>query len=165
MIDVEVGGAAPGLATRALIRGIVKSVAFIPLGRDNNVTLRAEAGAVGASAREGVPSVLLFRTGGDTTVRGYAFESLGVKSGDATVGGRYYALASAEATHYFTPTLGAAVFVDAGNASDDWRHLSPVLGYGVGARVKTPIGPLRIDVAYGQQSRDVRLHLSVGLTF
>jgi translocation and assembly module TamA len=165
MVDVELGGAAPGLATRALVRGIVKGVAFVPVGRDNDVTLRAEAGAVGASAREGIPSVLLFRTGGDTTVRGYAFESLGVENGDATVGGRYYALASAEATHYFTPNLGAAVFVDAGNASDDWRHLSPVLGYGVGARVKTPIGPLRVDVAYGQQSHDVRLHLSVGLTF
>jgi translocation and assembly module TamA len=165
MIDVELGGAPPGLATRGLARGIVKSAAWIPLGRDNTVTLRAEAGLVAASAREGVPSVLLFRTGGDTSVRGYAFESLGVKNGDAIVGGRYYALASAEAIHYFTPDWGAAVFVDAGNANDDLSSFRPALGYGAGARIRTPIGPLRIDVAYGQDTHDVRLHLSVGLTF
>jgi translocation and assembly module TamA len=31
--------------------------------------------------------------------------------------------------------------------------------------VKTPIGPFRLDVAYGEQSRQVRLHFSVGLAF
>ncbi len=165
MIDIQLGGAAPGLATRALARGIVKFAAWIPVGRVNVINVRAEAGIVGADTRDGIPSVLLFRTGGDTTVRGYAFESLGVRKGDAIVGGRYYAIASVEATHYFTPTWGAAAFVDAGNANDDLKSFRPVLGYGVGARVKTPIGPLRIDVAYGQDTRDVRLHLSVGLTF
>ena len=165
IVDVALGGAAPGLATRGFARGVVKYAAWVPVGRVNVVNLRAEGGIVGAGAREGIPSVLLFRTGGDTTVRGYAFESLGVKSGDAIVGGRYYAIASVEATHYFTPTWGAAAFVDAGNANDDLKHLNPVAGYGVGARVKTPIGPLRIDVAYGQHTHDVRLHMSVGLTF
>jgi translocation and assembly module TamA len=148
-----------------LARGIVKAQAWKPLGRDDIVTVRGEAGVVGASSREGIPSVLLFRTGGDTTVRGYAFESLGVQQGDATVGGRYYALASAEATHYFTPALGAAAFVDAGNANDDLASFRFALGYGIGARVRTPIGPLRIDVAYGQDTASVRLHMSVGLRF
>jgi len=32
-------------------------------------------------------------------------------------------------------------------------------------RVRTPIGPFRVDVAYGQESKQVRLHLSIGLTF
>jgi translocation and assembly module TamA len=165
IVDVEVGGAAPGLATRAFARGIVKFASWMPIDRDNTITLRAEAGAVGASAREGIPSVLLFRTGGDTTVRGYAFESLGVQQGDAIVGGRYYALASVEAIHYFTPQLGAAVFIDAGNANDDLASFRPVFGYGAGARVKTPIGPLRFDVAYGQDTAEIRFHMSVGLSF
>jgi translocation and assembly module TamA len=39
------------------------------------------------------------------------------------------------------------------------------MGYGIGARVRTPIGPFRLDLAYGQQSHQVRLHFSVGLTF
>ena len=98
-------------------------------------------------------------------MRGYAFDSLGPREGDATVGGRYYALASAEITHWFAPAWGIATFVDAGNAADEPRGLKPVYGYGVGARVRTPIGPFRVDVAYGQESKQVRLHLSIGLTF
>ena len=39
------------------------------------------------------------------------------------------------------------------------------MGYGIGARLRTPIGPFRLDVAYGEQDKSVRLHFSVGLTF
>jgi outer membrane translocation and assembly module TamA len=31
--------------------------------------------------------------------------------------------------------------------------------------VRTPIGPFRFDVAYGQDSKQVRIHFSVGLGF
>jgi translocation and assembly module TamA len=112
-----------------------------------------------------VPIALLFRTGGDTTVRGYAFDSLGPRIGDATVGGRYYAIGSAEVVRWIAPTWGIAAFVDAGNAADRVSDLKPVYGYGVGARLRTPIGPMRLDVAYGEAARTVRLHLSVGLSF
>ena len=124
-----------------------------------------EAGAVFASTADGIPAPLLFRTGGDTTVRGYAFQSLGPRVGDATVGGRYYALASAEVVRWIGATWGIAVFVDAGNAADRVRDLKPVYGYGVGGRLRTPIGPFRLDLAYGQESKTLRVHLSVGLSF
>ena len=87
------------------------------------------------------------------------------QQGDATVGGRYYALASIEATHYFTPVWGLAAFVDAGNANDDLASFRPAYGYGAGLRVRSPIGPVRVDIAYGQQTAQVRLHMSVGLSF
>ena len=32
-------------------------------------------------------------------------------------------------------------------------------------RIRTPIGPFRLDVAYGEEAKSVRLHFSVGLTF
>jgi translocation and assembly module TamA len=118
-----------------------------------------------AQSRVGIPSNFLFRTGGDTTVRGYAFESLGVQQGDAVVGGRYYWVGSVELVHWITRTWGVAGFVDAGNAKDKVSELSPALGYGVGARLHTPIGPFRLDVAYGEETKRVRLHFSVGLTF
>jgi len=146
-------------------RGIAQFAWWIPIDRTTQLQLRAEGGAVAVNARHDVPSPLLFRTGGDTTVRGYAFDSLGPREGDATVGGRYYALASAEITHWFAPAWGIATFVDAGNAADEPRGLKPVYGYGVGARVRTPIGPFRVDVAYGQETKQVRLHVSIGLTF
>jgi translocation and assembly module TamA len=98
-------------------------------------------------------------------VRGYAFESLGVKDGLATVPGRYYVVASVEATRWINATWGIATFVDAGNAFDNLSDFKVALGYGVGARVRTPIGPFRFDVAYGQDSKQVRVHFSVGLAF
>ena len=118
-----------------------------------------------ARSRDGVPSVFLFRTGGDTTVRGYAFDSLGVQEDDATVGGRYYGVASAEVTHWFTPSWGVATFIDAGNATDSLHSFTLDYGYGIGARLRTPIGPFRLDLAYGQEVRQVRIHFSVGLSF
>ena len=118
-----------------------------------------------ADSRDGIPSLFLFRTGGDTTVRGYAFESLGVQDGNATVGGRYYAFGNVEAIRWMGESWGLAAFVDAGNAADSVTDLSPAFGAGVGLRLRTPIGPFRLDIAYGEQTRAVRMHLSVGLSF
>jgi translocation and assembly module TamA len=98
-------------------------------------------------------------------VRGYAFDSLGVQEGSAVVGGRYYAVGSVEAIHWINRTWGLAAFVDAGNATDQVADLDPAFGYGVGARFRTPIGPFRLDIAYGERDRQVRVHFSVGLTF
>jgi translocation and assembly module TamA len=127
--------------------------------------VRAEGGAVLAGSRTGVPSTLLFRTGGETTVRGYKFESLGVQDGQATVGGRYFAIGSVEVTHWFNSAWGVAAFVDGGNAVDQLHDFKIAWGYGLGARIRTPIGPFRFDLAYGQESRQVRLQFSVGVSF
>jgi translocation and assembly module TamA len=72
---------------------------------------------------------------------------------------------SVEVTRWIRESLGIAAFVDAGNAFDEWSQFKLAVGYGIGARVKTPIGPFRLDVAYGEQSRQVRLHFSVGVAF
>jgi translocation and assembly module TamA len=118
-----------------------------------------------ASSRDGIPSPLLFRTGGDTTVRGYAFDSLGVPLGNAVVGGRYYAVASVEAIRWIGELWGLATFVDAGNATDAVSDFHAAVGYGAGVRVRTPLGPFRLDLAYGQDVHQFRLHFSVGLSF
>jgi translocation and assembly module TamA len=66
---------------------------------------------------------------------------------------------------WIAPSWGIATFIDAGNAADRVSDLKPVYGYGVGARLRTPVGPLRLDVAYGEATRSVRMHLSFGLSF
>ena len=165
VVSTRIGGGPPGVSTRTYGRGIVQFASWHPVGRVSTLNLRAEAGAVAAKSRDGIPSALLFRTGGDTTVRGYAFESLGPQVADATVGGRYYAIASAEAIRYFTSLWGMALFVDAGNAADEVSSFRPVFGYGTGLRVRSPIGPLRVDLAYGHETGKVRLHMSVGVSF
>ena len=53
------------------------------------------------------------------------------------------------------PAFLWALFVDAGNASDGWNNMRPVLGYGVGLHWRSPVGPLRVDLAYGQEVQQV----------
>jgi len=164
-INARVGAAPPGVSTAAMGRGILQFAAWLPVDTKTQIIFKLEGGAVAAREARDVPIQLLFRTGGDTTVRGYEFNSLGPRIGDATVGGRYYALGSAEVVRWIGDIWGIATFIDAGNAADQPRDLKPVYGYGVGGRLRTPIGPMRMDVAYGQETHSVRLHLSVGLSF
>ena len=49
--------------------------------------------------------------------------------------------------------------------STRWSDAHLALGYGIGARIRTPLGPFRLDVAYGQDVHQVRVQFSVGLTF
>jgi translocation and assembly module TamA len=165
VVQTELGGGVPGLSTRGFGRTIGRVAWYGARGPANDFSLRTEAGAVLAEMRDGIPESLLFRVGGATTVRGYNYESLGVEQGEAVVGGRYYALASAEYTRWVLEGLGIATFIDAGNAVDDLSGLRLSLGYGLGMRFRSPIGPFRLDVAYGHDDGKVRLHFSVGLSF
>ena len=166
ILNLQADAAAQALLSdQTFLRGYGRAVWFHPFSPRDQIILRGELGAVGADSRDGIPSDFLFRTGGDQTVRGYAYQSLGVREGDAIVGGRYLVVASAEYVRWLTPQWGAAAFIDAGDAADQLGDLAPVLGYGLGARWRSPVGPLNLDVAYGQDTDDVRLHFSVGFSF
>ena len=165
MAQLQLGVAPPGVSTREFGRAIARSAYYVPLSPRDDLALRFEAGGVLAKRSTGIPQSMLFRTGGSTTVRGYDLESLGDDESGAVLGGRYFALASVEGTHWFSDTIGAAAFVDAGNAWNESSGFPLELGYGLGLRAKSPIGPLRIDIAYGQDDGTVRLHFSLGLTF
>ncbi|MEO8102912.1 MAG: BamA/TamA family outer membrane protein, partial [Betaproteobacteria bacterium] len=169
LLNLQAGGAPFTFLTSARFgRLFGKATGYFPLGENQTVILRAEAGAVIAAGRERIPADFLFRAGGDQSVRGYGYQQLGVKEGAAIVGGRYLALASAEIIHWLAPrypTWGVAAFVDAGNAADRPADLKPVYGYGVGARWKSPVGVVNLDIAYGQQVRQARLHFSLGVSF
>jgi translocation and assembly module TamA len=64
-----------------------------------------------------------------------------------------------------TDTFGAAVFIDAGDAMDEISAFDAAVGYGVGVRWRSPVGPVRGDVAYGERTGKVRVHFSVGFNF
>ena len=162
---LEAGASVPAASTRDFARARAHVNWLIPAGLHNDVLIRGEAGAVFANGRSGIPSSFLFRTGGDQTIRGYPYQSIGVPLGEAIVGGRYLALASVEYTRWFTDTLGAAVFVDAGDAFDNTKNIKIAAGYGTGVRWRSPVGPFRADVAYGERDRRIRLHFSVGYAF
>lgn len=137
--------------------------AFYPLTSSTQWLGRFEAGMISGSTS--VPATYLFRAGGDQSVRGYAFQSLGVKDGDAITGGRVLLTGSSEIVQWLTHAWGAAVFVDFGNAANRWQDYDPALGYGLGVRWRSPIGPVGVDIAYGEQTKDYRLHFNLGVNF
>ncbi|HWJ95760.1 MAG TPA: BamA/TamA family outer membrane protein, partial [Telluria sp.] len=166
VLNGQVGGALlPVLTDEQFVRIYARGLYLRPVGTTGSLVLRAEAGAVGSKNKQGVPSTFLFRAGGDQSVRGYGYQELGVPVGKAITGGRYLATGSVEYQYWFKPPWGAAVFVDAGNAADELRELRPKVGYGIGARWRSPVGPINVDVAYGKAVREVRLHFSLGFTF
>lgn len=166
VLQVEIGGGSRALLSdQNFVRLYGRYVRYVPVAGRDVLILRAEAGATLAKSRDGVPQDFLFRTGGTQTVRGYAYQSLGVQEADAIVGGRYLAVASAEYVHWFRPQWGAAAFIDAGDAADDRDIFELKKGYGVGARWKSPAGPLALDLAWGQAERRLRLHLGIAIAF
>jgi len=163
---IQLGAAPlPILTDEPFVRAYLRGVAYQPLGPSGTLIVRGEFGAVGSRDKVGVPSTFLFRAGGDQSVRGYGYQQLGIPVGSAITGGRYLVTASTEYDYWFKPPWGAAVFVDAGNAADNFADLKPEVGYGVGARWRSPVGPIAVDVAYGKAVHKVRLHFSLGFNF
>ena len=165
-VEAQAGVAVePLLTDKSFVRSYLKGLRLQTVSENSYLVLRGELGAVFSNGKSGIPSTLMFRTGGDQSVRGYAYESLGVKEGDAVVGGRYLAVASAEYQYYFLRNWGIAFFVDAGNAGDTVSELDPAVGYGIGGRWRSPAGPVGVDLAYGERTGNFRLHFSLGFTF
>jgi len=166
VLTLQGGGAAAALLSDAsFVRLVGRHTQYFPAGENGRLILRGELGGVLANTRDGIPTDFLFRAGGDNSVRGYAYQSLGrtLTGGVASV--RYLATGSVEYNYFFDRTWGMALFVDAGDAADSPRQLSPVFGYGLGARYRSPVGPVNLDVAYGEATRQFRLHFSLGVSF
>lgn len=153
---------------RTLVRGLRLQPLKAGLGR---LQLRGEAGAVIAQADAKLPATQLFRTGGDTTVRGYKYLDIGVPLAGGYVGpGRYLAVGSVEWQRPISwrgrpSELESTLFVDAGAVADRVADLRPRVGVGAGVRWKSPVGPVEGALAYGLKARKFRLHFSAGFVF
>ncbi len=125
----------------------------------------AEFGQVFSSSSQYVPSENLFRAGGSQSLRGYHYLELGPAAVGLSIGGRSLAIASLEYQRPINNLLRWAAFIDVGNAADSFRNFKPAVGIGGGIRVKTPIGPVNADLAWGQASHQFVFHFSVGYVF
>jgi translocation and assembly module TamA len=140
-------------------------------GRAGRLALRLQGGALWAKQDAPVPKTQLFLTGGDTTVRGYGLRDIGVPQPDGSVSpGRYLAVASLEWQRpvWRNGTRSpweSVVFVDAGAVANMPGDLRPKWGVGAGMRYNSPVGPLQVDLAYGLDSKRLRVHLNVGFSF
>lgn len=133
---------------------------------------RVQGGVVTVDDIRDVAPYRRLYAGGPSTVRGYAYQSLAPRNdkGDI-VGGKSLLAASAELRYRINSSLGVAAFVDAGNAFADYTPELDKLKVGVGAGVRylTPVGPLRVDLAFPvQPNKDdswVALYVGLGQSF
>ncbi|MBP9217540.1 MAG: outer membrane protein assembly factor [Sterolibacterium sp.] len=166
VLEIGLGGATPYLlSSRGFLRSHLRLQQWWPVGERDVFTARGEFGLTKAASRFGIPQDYLFRAGGAQSVRGYAYQSLGVVEGNAIVGGRALLTSSLEYTHWRNEHWGVAFFVDAGDAADQWQALRPAVGSGLGARWKSPAGPLAFDLAHGQRSGRWTVHFSLSAVF
>ena len=166
VLTLQGGGASEALLSdTSFARLYGRHTQYFHAGDNGRLILRGELGSVLAQTREGIPTDFLFRAGGDNSVRGYAYQSLGRTLEGGVESVRYLATGSVEYHHFFEGNWGMAVFVDAGDAADSPGALSPAFGYGVGARYRSPVGPINLDLAYGEATQKFRLHFSLGVSF
>ncbi|QNH27152.1 outer membrane protein assembly factor [Xanthomonas theicola] len=139
---------------------------FQGLGDNSRLILRGEAGSTWTNALVAMPPSLRFFAGGDNSIRGYAFREVGPRTAKPdrfALGAKHVLTGSAEYEHYFKGgPWGGAVFVDSGSAFDDtpdWHT-----GVGVGVRWRSPVGPVRVDIAHGLNDPDsqFQLYLNIG---
>lgn len=167
LVTLEAGFALKGVLTdQSFSRLYGRFKQFIPVGRRDIVVLRSELGGVFTTGSAGsVPASLLFRTGGNDSVRGYSYQSIGNEQNGTVYPTKYLAVGSAEYQRWFSQNWGAAVFYDLGAAADNWSNKTFYHGVGTGARWRSPVGTLNLDLAYGIQKHQIRPHVSLGIAF
>lgn len=129
---------------------------------------------------EDLPASERFFAGGDTTIRGFALDSVGAPNTISPTrfprGGNAVIVMNGELRLAVWRDFGAAVFVDGGNVFDrvtefDWGELRGGTGFGI--RYRSPIGPIRVDVGFKMDRRVIgtgleprrALHFSIGQAF
>jgi translocation and assembly module TamA len=132
------------------IRGFAEKYRFIT---------RADLGATLAEDLTELPASRRFFTGGDNTIRGWGFNSLGPTEpfNDETVGGRYLGVGSLELERSIRGPWSAAVFTDFGNAFDPDYENKFQQSVGFGVRWASPIGQVRVDLALPFTQNDYEL--------
>jgi len=166
VLNVQLAAGARSLASGDdFLKAYAQYQLWIPITPNDQVLLRTEIGRTWVPTRDNLPEDFLFRAGGSRSNRGYAYQSLGVQEGNAVVGGRYLATGTAEYVHWLNEKWGGALFVDVGEASDSPQEWEALRSYGIGARYKTPAGPLALDLAYAQRDHKFRIAFSVTVAF
>ena len=138
------------------------------IGENGRFDTRMETGAAWVDDFNIYPASLRFFAGGDNSVRGYQYQSLGPEDAQGIViGGKHVFTCSVEYDHRLAESWVLAGFIDAGNAYDD-KPKKLYVGSGVGFRWLAPFGSLRVDLAWPVSEQfdlgDTRLHIGFGAT-
>lgn len=127
---------------------------------------RAEVGYTLIDKLATLPASVRFFTGGDVSVRGYEYKSLGPTDPfGAVVGGENLLVGSVEIDQRIAASWSVAAFIDSGNAFDDLNNFDPATGVGAGIRWFSVLGPIRFDIAIPLENDapdSYRIHITLG---
>lgn len=164
-LDFELRAAADRLASDTSFAQFTARGKWVRgLGAASRVLIRSEFGLTRTEHFEHLPPSIRFFAGGDNSVRGYDFETLGpLNDAGLVIGGPRLFTASVEFERRVRERWSVAVFADTGNAFEG-SHLDLQSGTGIGARWQSPLGPIRIDLAKPLDGTDhgLRLHINLG---
>lgn len=159
----ELRGANKSLASDVdIVQLLVNAKGLMPLGKGKLIG-RFDAASSKLGVNDILPRSLGFLTGGDESVRGYRFESIGVNSiEDQPQLAKNLLVASIEYEHPIKYGLGIASFFDVGDAFNSDLRLKR--GAGIGLRYRLPFGALRLDIASAldKPGKPLRVHFGFG---
>ncbi len=138
---------------------------ILPLWSTARLLFRAEAGWTIKDEFTDLPFSVRYFTGGDTTVRGYDYKSLGPTDDEGNViGGADKLAGSVEFDQQVFGNWSVAAFVDAGNAFNSFSDTSLKTSVGGGIRWYSPLGPIRFDVGIplSDAPDSFRIHITLG---
>jgi translocation and assembly module TamA len=165
-LEFRIEGASDALLSSTSYLQFYNSNKFIHGLSDNwRLLARLELGVTLADNLEELPPSKRFFAGGDNSIRGFDYEALGPEDdSDEVIGGRYLAVGSLELERRLSGRWSAAVFIDGGNAYDPEYVAEAAYGGGLGVRWRSPVGPIRVDLAQGHylDEREWQLHVVLG---
>ncbi|MFT5698414.1 MAG: translocation and assembly module TamA [Desulforhopalus sp.] len=163
--SVNLSGAYKGFISDAsFLQTTVNGKAIFTPFRQWKLIGRVSIGATLVDSIDSLPPSLRYYTGGDSTIRGYSYKSIGTEDSSGTViGGRYLVVQSVEMERIINQYWSVAGFWDGGTATDD-LSLDYYQGVGGGIRFRLPFGQIRLDVASAitEDGTPFRVHLTVG---
>jgi translocation and assembly module TamA len=141
----------------------LRSALYVPLSARSRFYLRGEVGATAVENFAVLTASQRFFAGGSQNVRGFALNELSPVDAEGNlVGGRHLIFGSVEFELDVRPRWTIDVFADIGNAVNSFGD--PLeYSVGIGARWRSPIGLIGIDIAKSLSTagKDPRLHLSI----
>lgn len=133
------------------------------LGEKTRVLAQTDIGLTRKDALSELPASVRFFAGGDRSVRGYEYASLGpTNENGEVIGGSHLFDASLEFDYLFKAQWAIAAFADIGNAFND-TDFDLKTGIGIGVRWYSPVGPIRFDIAHPLDNPDENFRIHIGL--
>ena len=134
------------------------------IGQNHRGIARADLGAMYTDNFYKLPPSIRFFAGGDNSIRGYGYEEVSPKDSNGFLtGGQFMATSSLEYQYRVVGNWWLATFVDYGDAwieTPDWK-----MGAGLGIRWASPVGPVRLDFAWGfdaEPGDEFKIHFTLG---